>query len=242
MATHSLALTFDQIRERIGDKWGYGDVITDWSEEEARRIERIVQDGVDWFLNGSSYDWSFLRPVATLTIPTDSNEVVLPAEFGYALGDIFFESNIGANEIAIQNAGQILLMRQQDENTTGRPQYAAIDTRAPGETHTQRSFLMVWPTTDQAYTVSLRYSVLAEALSTKNPYPYGGPAHSQTILQACLAKAEQRDGMIGVHTQLYQAALEASKDFDRRVKAQTLGNMAGPRYLARANTTYVPTL
>lgn len=246
MANDTLALTFDEIRQRIGVKRGYGSVIADWSTEAAELVEMFVKDGPAMFYNQASYEWSFMTPVASLVIPDGTTEIALPASFGFPSGEIFFTDSSSVQPLEIQNAGKVLVRRQADDTSTGRPQFCAIDEREPGMTHGQRKFLIYWPESDDDYTISLRYSVLPDALSAKNPYPWGGPAHAQTILQACLAKSEQFDGEIGIHTQLYQAALEASKDYDRRVKAQTMGyNGDGPtgrRYATVPHVTYTSNL
>ena len=217
-------LTFDKIRQRIGLKRGYGSTIADWDDDQKELVEQFVADGLDMFYNQSSYEWSFMAPIVTLKIPDGTTEIALPASFGFLAGDIYFESSVAAAvPLEVRNAGEVLLARQRDSSTTGRPQCAAIDERAPSELHGQRKYLIFWPEADDDYTVTLRYTVLSDALSSSNPFPWGGAAHTQTILQACLAKSEQFDGTIGIQTQLYMLSLAASKDYDRRVKAQTLG-------------------
>ncbi len=218
------SLTFDKIRQRLGLKRGYGSTIADWSAEQKELVEQFVEDGLDTFYNQSSCEWSFMAPIVDLLIVDGSTELALPASFGFLSGDIYFASSVGAQQsLEVQNAGQVLLQRQRDSSTTGRPQCAAIDERAPGETHGPRKYLVYWPESDDDYTITLKYTVLPEMLSASNPHPWGGAAHAQTILLACMAKMEQFDGAIGVQTQLYMMALAASKDYDRRVKAQTLG-------------------
>jgi hypothetical protein len=84
--------------------------------------------------------------------------------------------------------------------------------------------LDVFPTPDQAYQIKVTYSILPDALSATTPIPYGGAAHAETILEACLSVAEERlDNDPGVHAQAFAARLAASIAQDKRHRPQSLG-------------------
>jgi hypothetical protein len=68
------------------------------------------------------------------------------------------------------------------------------------------------------------YYVLPAMLTSGVPYPYGGATHAETILESCLAVAEQRlDDSAAVHSSKYRMCLEASVMADRRHRPQLLG-------------------
>tara|TARA_R110002110_G_scaffold93689_1_gene243565 strand:- start:243 stop:605 length:363 start_codon:yes stop_codon:yes gene_type:complete len=74
---------------------------------------------------------------------------------------------------------------------------------------------MLYPKPDKAYTLSYRYHALPNQLTAANPYPMGGAAHAETILESCLAVAESRmDNNAGIHAAAFQQRLAASIAFD----------------------------
>lgn len=238
----NLATTFDEIRSRIGKALGYGTGKDSWTDRQIEDITFALKDGQRMFYNESSHDWSFLKPVESFTIPSGVDEVRLPSRFGFLASRIYFaaDENVGP-ELIVESAPKVLARRQQDETSTGPPIVAAIDERKPGETHGQQKYLMVWPTTDAAYTLRMQYSVLVDELTEDSPHPWGGAAHAKTITHACLAAAEQMSGTIGIETALYERALRGSIDFDRKVKPQTLTESMETGVWPRpAYVTYTP--
>ena len=234
MPESTLALTYDQIRQRVGYDRGYGTVIEDWNDQAKENVEFCLRDGSAMFYTQANYEWSFLSPLVTITIAADTSEMELPWDFGFTVDDcIYFDDSIGRS-LKIVNDGVVLKYRQMSTTTTGRPAYAAILIEGkPGTITGQSAKMIFWPTSDTAYDVQIRYSIMPNALSAATPVPYGGAAHSQTILEACLAASERLDGTPGVHNQLYAVALEASKTYDRRFKPRKIGNPKGEKWQPR---------
>ena len=54
----------------------------------------------------------------------------------------------------------------------------------------QRFELLTFPTTDAARTINYRYSIQPNAVTDAAPYPLGGAQHGETLMLACLARAE----------------------------------------------------
>lgn len=220
-----LALSYDDIRKRVGYERGYGMTIADWADngDAVTIIENCLRDGANMFYTQAGYEWSFLTPLASMTIKDNSNEMDLPADFNFLVDDIYFDDNSGCT-LKIRSDGEVLWKRQQDSTSTGKPTIAAVVADGgPTVNHGQTSKLIFWPTADIDYDVQVRYSLNPMALGAKTPYPYGGAAHAQTFLEACLAASEKMDGVVGRHTQDYPIVLEASKMHDRRLKPRTLG-------------------
>lgn len=244
MPDSNLSLTYDELRQRIGKERGHGTDIERWSDSEKENIEFIIKDALRTFYSGSGYEWSFLKPLAELTIANGTTSLVLPADFGFLIGNIYFDEPAFSTPLMVVGDVQdILRMRQQSE-TSGRPSIAAFSVMgAPGQTHNQRQTLEFWPEASDSYDLVCRYSVLPDALSSTSQYCYGGQMHAETIKEACLAASEKFDGVQGLHSQLYMQCLNASITNDRKLKPQSLG-MNGRLALGYGNqtVTYVPNL
>lgn len=225
MPESTLVLTYDQIRQRVGDLRGYGTTIADWADAEKEKIEFCVRDGSAMVYTQANHEWSFLAPLATVTLKSGASDLELPWDFGFITEHtVYFEDSVGFT-MKIVNDAVILRQRQDNSTTTGRPYLGAIVTETkPGIQFGQRSHLIYWPVADANYDVNLRYQVLGSALSAATPMPYGGAAHANTILEACLYASERLDGIAqGPHAAMYAQALELSKAFDRRVKPRMFG-------------------
>jgi len=89
---------------------------------------------------------------------------------------------------------------------------------------------MVYPKPDANYTVSYKYHALPGKIDASYPYPKGGAAHAETILEACLAIAEARmDNNAGIHAAAFQNRMNASIAFDKKMHTpEYLGYNGGP--------------
>ena len=145
----------------------------------------------------------------------------MPDDFGQAEGDFTFEPSAGYPAIPIVGESQIRAMRQKGE-TTGRPRYIAIRPRAVAATG-QRYDAYAWPTPDTTYVLSYRKRIGLAKLATTN-YPSGGVTHSETVLECCLAVAEERmNGAPGLHAGAAQARLAESIRLEAQMGPETLG-------------------
>lgn len=167
-------------------------------------------DSVTIHISGSAV---FSESTATVTADGDYD---LPTNYGGIDGDLTFGATEGYRRIPVAGEGQVRALRMSGV-TTGRPQYAAIQPKTSDGADGQRFRIMFWPTPDAVYNLTYRYNVLTDKLSTANPYPLGGMAHSETILQSCLAVAEQRvDDSPGNHAQKFAERMRASIEHDRK--------------------------
>lgn len=235
-------MTYDEIRQRVGKDYGYRTVIADWSDAEKEDIEFAVRDGSEMFYTKAGHEWSFLEPFVSITITSGSTELELPWDFGFPVEDCIYFDDSPGRTMRIVNDGIIMRNRQNSNNTTGRPMHGAIVVEAkPGGIVGQRSKLIWWPASDQDYDAQIRYSVLPNALAVATPIPYGGAAHSGTIMLACLAAKERREGNPGgPHNQSYGMALEGSKAYDRKIKPRVLAKGRGDRGKIPNIVTYIP--
>ena len=218
-----------------------------WSSQEEATIESCVRSGLRQFYfppavdGGSSYDWSFLKPTAALTFPEGQNILALPDDFGGLEGRITLSTTNSQLSwpIPFVGEGKVREMFSAFPDATGRPEWASLQPlKGTAAQRGQRWQLYIYPTADQDYTLEFTYYVLPDCLSGSYPHTYGGMPHAETILESCLAIAEQRvDDSSAVHSMKFQERLQASVSHDRRLKPQLLGyngdRSDGRRWLGR---------
>jgi hypothetical protein len=218
--------------------WGRGNIppYTDppWSSQQQAAITSAVASGLRQFyfpppMEGMtvSYNWSFLTPTAQLDLPANAMTVQLPDDFGGFEGQITITSQptLVWYPIKLTNEGMIREQYAQTPLMSGRPLMAAVrPKKGTGATQGQRFELFVFPNPDIDYTLTFIYYILPDYLTGATPYAYGGATHIETILESCLAIAEQRlDDSSTVHSAKFQERLMASITMDRRNKPQQLG-------------------
>ena len=221
----TLDITYDQLVMRVGHELGIGWVPTTWSVEERQRVDMAIQSGLRQFytpapLRGEryGYEWTFLRPIATLTTIAAQTTYDLPADFSsidgpitYAPGATLFYRPI---EIVAEHQVRSFLSAY---TASLRPAMAAIRPKAMDQTTWTRYEIIMCPIPDAAYVLTYRYRVNMLALGDANQYPPGAQQHAETILESCLAAAERmKDGKEGMHTNRFRELLAASVSADRK--------------------------
>ncbi len=232
----SLNLAYNALMGETGMYLGYGrgaqngDVA--WNANQQKTIDSIVASGLRNFYypsapQGMTINWSFLKPTVTLTLTVAANTLALPDDFGGIEGQITLlaPNNTTWFPIDICNEGQIRVNFSAYPVISGRPLKAAVQPiKGTGSLQSQRFQLFYFPAADTAYVIQFQYYVNPDYLSGAFPYAYGGPPHAETLLESCLAIAEQRlDDMASVHSQKFQERLIASAMYDNKFKAQILG-------------------
>lgn len=202
----------------------FGDPV--WTVQQEAAINRCVKGGLRKFYH-CGYDWSFLRPVATLNLASGSRTVEMPDDFGGLEEQVVVADVSGRRSCALflTSVSHVRQMETRHPDTSGLPSLCALEPlkdMPPNEG--QRHVLRFWPKADQNYQVLVQYYVNPDFLSGTAPYAYGGPQHAQTLLEACLSEAELLlDDTAGVHAAEFQRLLTVSMDIDRRNKPMNLG-------------------
>lgn len=226
----------------------YGDPL--WTAFQALRVDDCVRSGSRKFYHPTPpYDWSFLHVFTDppLELAPGAKFVPLP-DNAAGIEDTIVVAGVGQSswypQLRVGSAPFVKAKYAQCPTTTGFPEWAAIE-QLEGTTVVsgQRQRLIVFPAADQDYLLTFMYYIEPDAIAPApvggqawgsastnfpgiacgNPYVYGGPAHAETILEACLATAEvRRDDMEGLHTQMFQERLVASMAADRRSKPQLI--------------------
>ena len=235
----SLNLPYAKLMAEVGEFLGYGRGAAfgdpAWDSRQQTDIDFCVQSGLRQFyypvsVDGQpgSYTWSFLRPTFTITLAAGAQTVALPDDFGGFEGQIsILTTGTTAMPWSIRwlNESRIRDMYQQTPTMTGPPMYAVTEPlKGTAGDRGQRWQLLVFPLADQTYTLTGTYSINPDALDGALPYAYGGAEHAETVLESCLAIAEQRrDDAMSVHTMKYKERLQASISMDRNKKPDNLG-------------------
>lgn len=147
----------------------------------------------------------------------------LPDDCQDVEGAITFAAETGERTMIQKPEEWMRGKRQWEGSTTGPPLYWAMIPAAFAEATGQRWDLSMWPTSDDNYTVTYRKLVNPDVLAAAQ-FVRGGMAHTETILESCLAIAEARyDDNQGIHKGLYEEKLQESISVDARVAPETLG-------------------
>ena len=174
------------------------------------------------------YKWSFLRPIATLSLASGASAVVLPDDFGGVEGRISVSDTSDGifNPVNFMNPMLVEQMYSESPDATGRPQVASMRAiKGTDRQKGQRNELYIFPIADARYVLKFQYYLLAGLPDVTHPFPYGGAEHSETILLSCLAVHEERydNVMNGPQAMAFARQLSASQAMDNRKKEQVIG-------------------
>lgn len=231
-------LSFNNLTAAVGRFLGYGASSADWTATQLSEIDECIQSGVRRFyqpmpLPGESkaHQWSFLRPKYSFNTVADDFDTDLPDDFMQITERIAFDTSESRfSPIDIVDAARIMEAKAVSD-TAGTPRMAAIRAKTQTAGSAQGFELLLYPKPDAIYTLHFRYAVMPNKLSTTNLYPYGGAWHSETILESCLAVAEERhNDEHRIHTSRFMERLAASISLDRSTGPLHFGyNGDGPR-------------
>ena len=233
MAESTLSLGYNDYLSKVSSflGWGRGAAFGDtpYSPTQQALLDDCVQSGIrNFYFPTPPYDWSFLHPVVTQQIPIGASTIQLPDDFGGFEGEITIVSSgtqVVPWAVRLHNEGEVRKAYAACPTAQGPPEMASLQPLKG--TTTQRSSreqLYIYPMADQAYRLQFQYYILPDYISPPYPFVYGGAAHVETILESCLAIAEQRlDDVAGLHTQKFAERMMASMGQDRKNKPAVVG-------------------
>jgi hypothetical protein len=150
----------------------------------------------------------------------------LPSNFGGIHGTelTFDESDDYYPGVTLVDEFFVRRLRQQAE-ASGRPTHAAVRPVESDQSVKQKFELVVYPDVSTVYTLQYATNAYPEELSTSNPYPLGGPQHSEVIKACALAEAEkhERDGFMNWQSEARRLTVAAIKADARLLAAKSLG-------------------
>ena len=131
-ATEPTYGTSQWLQRVLGDESGFGANYDAWSQPQERRIDDIIQRGVQQFYSpppmpiadGAAEKppnkWSFLCPTATLTLVASTHTYALPADFSDMNGIVSFAITDTRRSLSKVDEGQIRSL-QSTKDTTDDP-------------------------------------------------------------------------------------------------------------------------
>lgn len=254
-----MSITYDDLRDIIGDQLGYGVSSASWSanSDKTTRIERCLEGGLRRFYNPEApHQWSFLFPVKDMQFEAGVYRYVLPADFAmlqtghcptYAPGD----DSIWP-PLAVTGA-EVLWYRLQMDTASGRPRECAVQLATVSESVGTRYELLVYPVPDDAYVIKLPYQINPTIPGHDESVPLGGQPHEQTLIEACRAEAEAFDEFSdGRYEQRFMQRLQASiahdqlvtmpfrlgQNIDRSDRYNTMNEADARAYMTSLSVTY----
>lgn len=233
----NLEVGYNDFKTEVSLYVGYGADGVNWTAAQSAELNRDVQEAYRWVLYPQTipsekipHTWSFLIQTTTLTTEADTYNYQLPLDFGSFIGHFFYwPVNEGYLKPSRTSDGDILNLRQYHD-TDGKPHKFAIRWKARANSSRQRQEVLFWPTPDDEYTLTYRYAVLTNALSTTNPYPLGGPRIGQLVMEACRAIGEhKKNGVRGDQWELFIEQMQSAILLDKGTLGnRTVGVMCDP--------------
>lgn len=238
MPESSLSLKLTDLAQEVGLFLGYGRGADGgdpaWNNAQQALITGVIKSGLRQFyyppkIDGIVYKWSFLRPTTSLYLPSAARYIDLPDDFGGIEGMITLSSASTASQAfwPVNVVGEQMVREQYARvpNAAGRPEIVAVEPlRGTTGYEGQRFRLSVYPEPEQAYNLTMTYYVQPDYLIGSRPFPLGGLQHAETILESCLAIAEERlDDRSGVHAAKFLERMRASIEADRINKPALVG-------------------
>jgi hypothetical protein len=227
MAEPNSSATLTYLRDKITRYLGMG-VYSALSTAEQARVDDIVKRGClrFWFppvLPGEaqSHEWSFLKPLLTVTTANNVSSYDLPDDWGGKLSNFTYHDGVHDGRM-VRIIGELEFRRLVGDNDKkGPPEAAVIYQKDPfvGTTG-QRWRVQFYPKPDAAYALLIRYQAVPAVPTAGGSFFVGGPMHSETLLEACLsvAELEERDEA-GPHFVAFMENLRASVARDRQLSS-----------------------
>jgi hypothetical protein len=221
------------LKRRIGIQLGIGPHQAAWNHSEQQTVKLILETGLRKFygpkvLPGERYahNWSFLKPVKAMTLVSGQYKYDFPEGFVMLDGEeIVYEPGTAIIYPPIKRvAERQVAANLQLNHASSRPQWMAYRPKAFDEATGTRYEAVFWPVPDQEYVINYRCILNPTVMSEETTLPLGSPMDAQTLLEACLAAAEEIQGKLGLHSKLFDDCLAASISRDRKAgSADSLG-------------------
>jgi len=235
MAESSLTLSFSDCADRVARFLGYPEGDGNRTALQNNDVDRAIKSGYRRFLypptlpgHTSQHKWSFLEPVVSVTTVADDYTYNVPADFSHLVGAMVLDESpylLDGNAPVLDVIGTAELQRLRSlSKSSGTPSKVAFFNNH--EDSSSQPQFWLYPTPDKAYKIHYRYS--AEAVNPSSGF-LGGQAHSETLMSAILAAAEEHlEESSGVHHGRFLEQLSGSIEHDRRNGEQFFGYNGDP--------------
>lgn len=234
MAESTLTLTRLQLKEALGEFLGISRTVANWTATAAADVDRILAKALRSFYSPLrrtnnpnapvvSHQWSFLIRRATVSLSNGTNLYDLADDFGGFLDSELAFTTSKTWSLKLVEMWRVL-ERIQDGTAmpTGitQPLIAAVEPKSFTPATGQRWQILMWPTPASSLTITGRYRSQPDFISNDAYYPLGGSLHAETLLESCLAAAEEfQNDSATLHRERFQQLLEASIAADKELHA-----------------------
>lgn len=223
-------MTYDDVRDRIGDALGYGLSKSAWSGDSNRveRVERILEMGLGRFYNPpvlpgerERWQWSFLTPTVNLQLETGVSTYDLPQNFVMFEGALTHAPGVTILYPKIRETGaERVRYELQNSGATGRPFMYGVRVKNNSGVGGTQWEMVVYPIPDEDYQVQGAMRINPVVPGADGDLPLGGQPHDQTVIEACLAEWELFDEYAGqAHQIRFMECLISSVSHDRNVSS-----------------------
>lgn len=219
-----LHITYDELLREVGRFLGYSRDSDNWDTTQTTDVADIIKSGMRWFyfpnVGEERYVWSFLRKISAVSTVAGTATYRLAENFEGLFSGFTFAEDAGNRVIARISELELRTLLSYDY-ADGTPEYCALRAVQPTDVDTTRWESLLYPVPDKVMTLYYQHSIRPEELSTTNQYHLGGAAHSECVLESCLAAAERvmrPEVGPGVHTQRFQECLQASVKIDAEMQ------------------------
>ncbi|TXH51856.1 MAG: hypothetical protein E6Q97_17400 [Desulfurellales bacterium] len=240
----------------IGEVMGFGRSVGSWDHEQFAQASSILSRGLFQFYFAPSLPtaenqrpkpppaWSFLFPVATLSLTADTATYDLPFDFSGSMKDLVYSSQNDSWRVTVVSPEKLRQVKDKgsledldidvlDHETqrsnqdgtaapTGLPVVCCVEPINQSGLTRQRYQITFYPTPHKAITLTYRYQIAPDELSDTNIWPLGTTVHTETILASCLDVIHKRyqKGTPSAPA-IFMERLAASIAHDANVGAQT---------------------
>lgn len=224
MPETGLTLTYDELTAQVCLLLhGVDDITSEGiSQMERNQVRRAITNGLRRFYypaqvdQGLIYDWTFLTTEFTFKTEIGTDDYLMPFSFGGTVGPLVHDP---ADQIRVSivktTVNDILSFRQLNLQLSSWPQRYAERPVPMGGREGQRWELMMWPSPSAEFLFHGQQRIQPLAPGNDQQYLYGGPEHSQTIIEACLAAAELMQDGPGPHAVEFMNCLKTSIALDQ---------------------------
>lgn len=198
------------------------DAVASWTAANTDDFTYFLLSGLRRFyypvVEGKMYEWSFLRQAGTIASVASTADYTLPDDFSGVMVDnsVTFASGSDIRRLVKADEAEIRAL-QATETSTGSPRYWTLKAAAHAPATGHRWTITLYPTPTASATLHYRYVIAPNTITSANKYPLGGAIHSDTILEAVLAAAEDHiDDEAGLHAAKFSQLLQMSMRVDQQ--------------------------
>ena len=180
-------------------------------------------------ITGELHNWSFLKQLHVFNVQSGKWKYSLPDNFSDVLEPPYFDDSKGYNELTRIGPEQILKLRTSGISS-GFPTYFALAPYTFDDS--TGTFYEMWidPEPDGTYLLKMFYRIDPLKPEDAADYLIGGVRATETIIENCLAVAEQQeDDTIGIHTKLANELTQKLIKSDIQEESDVLGNLTDPK-------------